>query len=460
MRNADWILDSNWELFVDGAVIDQLGGKAELRLHHPVPQEVVLECDRPWEGNTSGYFTVLQDGKTFRMYYRGSGYDVKAKKQTHPEVTCVAESRDGIHWERPNLGLVEFGGSKRNNIVWTGRESHNFAPFVDENPAAPAHQRYKSLASVNVPGNEWGALGALVSRDGIRWQRLREEPVITEGHFDSLNTAFWDPVNGRYLEFHRFWHEGYRDIAMCESQDFVHWTKPRLLDWGDAPREHLYTNAIRPYFRNPRILLGFPMRLVPDRAKLAEDPYPALSDNVLIVSRDGLHFKRWLEAFQRPGPQRERWVNRNNMPAWGLLTTRSDLPNCPDEISFYSVEGYYLPNQTARVRRFTLRLDGFVSVNAPRSGGEVLTRTLVLQGNKLQVNFATSAVGTVKVEVTDPQGNPIKGFTADDCVEIYGDEVEQDVRWNSADIRLLRGKPVRLHFLLSDADLYAFRCAP
>jgi hypothetical protein len=98
-------------------------------------------------------------------------------------------------------------------------------------------------------------------------------------------------------------------------------------------------------------------------------------------------------------------------------------------------------------------------VNAPRAGGEVLTRTLVLQGNKLQVNFATSAVGTVKVEVTDPQGNPIKGFTADDCVEIYGDEVEQDVRWNSADIRLLRGKPVRLRFLLSDADLYAFRCA-
>lgn len=459
MRNDTWAVDSCWELFVDGAVIESLTGGAQLRLNHPAPQEIVFECDRPWEGNTSGYFTVLQDGKTFRMYYRGSGYDVKEKRETHPEVTCVAESSDGIHWERPNIGLYEFNGSKRNNIVWTGRESHNFAPFVDENPDTRRMQRYKAMASVEVPGNEWGALGALVSPDGIRWRRLREEPAITQGHFDSLNTAFWDSVGRRYLCYFRIWHEGYRDISVSESSDFVRWSQPRLLDYGNTPREHLYTNAIRPYFRNPRILLGFPMRLVPDRAKVPEDPYPSLCDNVLIVSRDGLHFKRWLEAFQRPGPQRERWVNRNNAPAWGLLVTRSALPGCPDEISFYSVEGYYLPNQTARVRRFTLRMDGFVSVNAPYSGGEVLTKLLTLQGERLQINYATSAVGSVKVEVTDLQGNPVKGFTADDCVEMFGDELEADVRWKNADIRALRGKPVRLRFLLRDADLYAFRCA-
>jgi len=89
----------------------------------------------------------------------------------------------------------------------------------------------------------------------------------------------------------------------------------------------------------------------------------------------------------------------------------------------------------------------------------VLTKPLMLQGERLQINYATSAVGSVKVEVTDPRGNPIKGFSADDCVEMYGDEVEADVRWKDADIRSLRGKPVRLRFLLRDADLYAFRCA-
>lgn len=453
MRNEMWEIDSYWELFVDGAVIESLEGQARLQLHHPVPQEVVLECDRPWEGNTSGYFSVLQDGNSFRMYYRGSGFDKRKQKVPHGEVTCMAESNDGVHWSRPNLGLFEFGGSKRNNIVWIGEESHDFAPFVDTNPRCDARARYKAL------GRSQDGLVAFESPDGIRWRRMQDKPVITEGAFDSLNVAFWDEVLGKYRDYHRGFRDGYRDVMTCESDDFLHWTKPRWLDWGDAPREHLYTNAIRPYFRNPRILLGFPMRFVPDRAKVPEDPYPALCDNVLIVSRDGLHFKRWLEAFQRPGPQRERWVNRNNMPAWGLLVTRSALPGCPDEISFYSVEGYYLPNQTARVRRFTLRIDGFVSVNAPYSGGEVLTKPLTLQGGRLQINYSTSAVGSVKVEVTDPRGNPIRGFAAPDCVEMYGDEVGADVRWKAGDIRSLRGKPVRLRFLLRDADLYAFRCA-
>lgn len=453
MRNDTWTVDSYWELFVDGAVVESLTGGAQLRLHHPTPQEVVLECDRPWEGNTSGYFSVLQDGKTFRTYYRGSAYDVRTQKVTHPEVTCMVESGDGIHWERPHLGLYEFGGSKRNNIVWVGKESHNFAPFIDTNPRCDARAHYKAL------GRSEGGLIAFESSDGVRWRRMQDKPVITEGAFDSLNIAFWDEVLGKYREYHRGFRDGYRDVMTCESDDFLHWTKPRWLDWGDAPREHLYTNAIRPYFRNPRILLGFPMRFVPDRAKVPEDPYPALCDNVLIVSRDGFHFKRWQEAFQRPGPQRERWVNRNNMPAWGLLATRSPLPGCPDEISFYSVEGYYLPNQTARVRRFTLRMDGFVSVNAPYSGGEVLTKPVVLHGERLQINYATSAVGSVRVEMTDQQGNPIKGFAAENCIEMYGDEVEADVRWKDADIRSLRDKPVRLRFLLRDADLFAFRCA-
>ncbi|MGQ9540713.1 MAG: hypothetical protein ACUVTY_06425 [Armatimonadota bacterium] len=364
----------------------------------------------------------------------------------------MAESTDGIHWERPSVELHEFRGTRQNNIVWIGKESHNFAPFVDENPRCELRARYKAL------GINEGALMALESPDGIRWRYMQESPVITEGAFDSLNLAFWDTARGKYLEYHRGFRNGVRDVMTCESDDFVHWSRARFVDWGDAPAEHMYTNAIRPYFRNPRILLGFPMRFVPNRAKSPDDPYPALSDAVLIVSRDGYHFKRWLEAFQRPGPQQERWVNRNNMPAWGLLLTRSGMQGCPDEISFYSTEYYYLPSQPVRLRRFTLRLDGFVSVNAPYSGGEVLTRPLTLQGDRLQINYATSAVGSVQVEVTDPRGNPIRGFTADDCPEIYGDELEAEVKWKKADLRNLRNRNVRLRFLLRDADLYAFRC--
>jgi len=165
--NGDGNIDSYWELFVDGAVIDTLRGGAQLRLHHPVPQEVVLECDRPWEGNTSACFTVLKDGNRFRMYYRGSGYDAQRQKATHPQVTCVAESTDGIRWERPSLGVYTFRGTRRNNIVWMGKESHNFAPFLDTNPHRSPNARYKALGGVQ----ETGLIG-FYSEDGIRWQKI------------------------------------------------------------------------------------------------------------------------------------------------------------------------------------------------------------------------------------------------------------------------------------------------
>ena len=70
----------------------------------------------------------------------------QTKKAAHREVTCYAESRDGIHWTKPELGLFEFNGSKQNNIVWDGPGTHNFTPFLDTNPACPPDAKYKALA--------------------------------------------------------------------------------------------------------------------------------------------------------------------------------------------------------------------------------------------------------------------------------------------------------------------------
>ncbi len=135
-------IGSRLEPLVDNFLIDQLSGTAKLKLHRPQPREVILVTDKPWEGNTSAYYTVFRDGELFRMYYRGSHYDTKTKKATHPEVTCYAESKDGIHWTKPSLGLFEFDGSKQNNIVWDGIGTHCFAVFKDGNPACPSDARY------------------------------------------------------------------------------------------------------------------------------------------------------------------------------------------------------------------------------------------------------------------------------------------------------------------------------
>jgi len=109
-------IGSRLELFVDDYLIDEIAG-VNLTLHHPIPQKIAIVRDQLWEGNVSGYNTVFQDGDLYRMYYRGLQIDEETGRQPHRQVVCYAESKDGIHWNRPELRLVEFDGSM-NNIIW------------------------------------------------------------------------------------------------------------------------------------------------------------------------------------------------------------------------------------------------------------------------------------------------------------------------------------------------------
>ena len=175
-----------------------------------------------------------------------------------------------------------------------------------------------------------------------------------------------------------------------------------------------------------------------------------------MSSRDGVSWKRWREAFLRPGLQAERWVNRNNLIAWGVLMTRDEATGRPEELSIYSTEGYYVG--PCRLRRHTLRLDGFVSVRAGAEGGEVVTKPLLFKGGELLLNVSTSAAGSVRVEIRDEGGRPVPGYTLDEAVEFYGDGIEVPARWRAgAGLETLAGRPVSLRFVMKDADLYAFR---
>ncbi len=440
-------IGSRLELFVDDFLIDGMKG-LELRLHSPTFKDAALAFDKPWEGNVCCYVTVFKDGDRYRMYYRGMNYD-RATKRSGEEKVCYAESPDGIRWTKPELNLFEYKGSKANNIVWSGSACHNFSPFKDANPSCSPEAQYKAL------GGERGGLLAFKSPDGIHWSLLQDKQVITKGAFDSQNIGFWDTVRGRYVEFHRDGNKGVRDIRTSTSADFIHWTDPVFLDFGKTSAEHLYTNAIIAYPRAPHVFMGFPKRFLPDRTKIAHQ-LDGLSDGVFMTSRDGLHFRRWQEAFLRPGLQKERWINRNNMIAWGVVETRSDIAGTPNELSLYSTENYYYGPEF--LRRHTIRLDGFVSVNAPYGGGELITKPLIFEGKHLVMNYSTSAAGSVRVEIQDAEGKPISGYTLTDCPETYGDSVDQVVSWKAGnDVGSLAGKPVRLRFALKDADLYSIR---
>jgi hypothetical protein len=105
-------------------------------------------------------------------------------------------------------------------------------------------------------------------------------------------------------------------------------------------------------------------------------------------------------------------------------------------------------------------LDGFVSVHAPQSGGELLTKYFTFTGDSLELNFSTSAAGSIQIEIQDAKGKPIPGFTLAESEDIFGDSVDRNIRWKGhegSDLSTLRGRAVRLRFVIKDADLYSFR---
>ena len=443
------------ELFVDHFLIEQLEN-ARLVLHQPVDGGEVLKFDAPWEGPFSGYCTIIKDGGTYRLYYRGRpnfGRDGDPE-----EVTCYAESQDGIHFRKPNLGLFEVQGTKANNIILAGQAPvhHNFCPFLDGRPGVKPEERFKALGGTRTSG-----LMAYVSGDGVRWKILQEKPVITKGAFDSQNVAFWSESEQCYLSYFRIFSGGFRSISRTTSQDFVHWTEPREMSYGDTPREHLYTNQTHPYYRAPHIYVATAARFCPGRQVITQKQAKELkvlphyfkdcSDAVLLSSRGGYQYDRtFLEGFIRPGIGLSNWTSRCNYPALNVVATS------PKEMSIYVQHEYAQP--TAHLRRYTLRPDGFVSVYAPYSTGTLLTKPFRFTGKKLSLNFATSAPGYIKVEIQTAEGKAISGYSLGESRELVGNFLDRAVVWKSgSDVSQLAGQAVRLKFELKDAHLYSLQ---
>jgi hypothetical protein len=333
-------IGSRLELLIDDYLIETVSGGARLEMHRPVRRDIVFKTDAPWEGNSSGYQSVFRDGPLFRMYYRGGHlrYGVTAQAlKPHPSFLCYAESEDSIHWRRPELGQFEFAGSKANNIILApellseiGGDPAHTATLKDGNPDCPPDEKYKIV----VVGTKPRGLYLLKSVDGLHFSLMSRKPFMTKGDFDSQNLIFWDPLRREYREYHRAGRDGVRDIMTSAARALDRFPEPQFLEYPGAPKEELYTNEVQPYYRAPHIFMGFPMRYqergwvdavfeLPDREeRLARgEAHPrygmAVTDALFMTSRDGVTFKRWPEAFIRPGPRQKT----SPFPPW-----RSHIP--------------------------------------------------------------------------------------------------------------------------------------
>ena len=186
-----------------------------------------------------------------------------------------------------------------------------------------------------------------------------------------------------------------------------------------------------------------------------QPPGTGYTDMPLVTTRGGNTYDRtFLETFIPPGIGFKNWTSRANYPVFGIVPT----PDSDTHLSIYVNRhtGY----KSAHLARYTLRYDGFASVNAPYAGGEMTTSPLTFDGNRLSINYATSAPGFVKVEIQDAAGTPIPGYTLAESTEIIGDELDRTVSWaNGSDVSRLSGQPIRLRFVMKAADLYALQFA-
>lgn len=465
------VIQNQRELFIDNYLIEKLDN-IDARLGTPVSGGVALKFDKPWEGKFSAYVSVINDGFRYRMYYRGLvGHENKGDRQ----VTCYAESIDGIHWIKPNLRLFEVDGTFDNNVILLDNpqmSTHNFTVMYDDREKIPDQEKFKAVGGHSNQGNPLSGLFRYVSADGIHWNRFEKDTTSLFHDFalDSQNVLTWIPSENYYAVYMRGWtggtpgelypKGGVRSIVRSISKDFINWTQPELMKFGDTEPEHLYTNATHPYFRAPHILISMPFRFSPSVKVLSDeemkengtDPtqWKGVADGVFMSSRGGnVYDRKFLESFVRPGLEQKNWSARSNIPALGVISTGAN------EMSFFVTRAY--GTKDVYLERMKLRKDGFASLHAGYAEGSAVTKPIILKGSELLLNYSTSSIGYVKVVLLDEAGKELLGFSEADAEKIVGDKIDEEVTWNSGKtINDLGNKKVRIKFIAKDANIYSF----
>jgi len=473
------------QLLFDELFLEQASG-VRLQLNRPFQDpEPVLVADQPWERAIHAYNTVMRDHGKFRMWYNATGKgkidhgDGEAKGDLF---VGYAESTDGIHWEKPNLGLIDHNGSKQNNILAPldpGARIGGASVFRDD--YGPAEERYKFWTKY-YPSKEETARGirqgtyAWVSPDGLHWKMLGPDqgyPLSRGNASDSQNICFWDADLEKYIGFVRKKRMGPPPrnrtcwVGLLTSDDFEHWTMAEDIFRAD---EQFDVPGGKPQWLPPVDLYtpgGMKVPGVPNAYILlptyyyhwARDQSPATIDVGLATSRDLVDWWRPTpedrEPFLRLGPDGSAFS--------GMLFANPQPIVVGNEIWIYyaGLGRNHRGGGTSRgtgIFRATLRHDGFVSVDAGYRGGEFTTPVMTFAGDHLELNLDGSAGGWLQVEIQSPDGTPIPGYRLDRCDTIRGNSLAKQITWRGEeDVAKISGKPIRLRFVMRSMKLFAFQ---
>lgn len=457
-------------LFADDAGIARRDGV--VRTLHPAHTraEPVLQADRPWEGSRVYlYGSVIFDPAQQRyvMWYlarpgseiqgslAGKG-DIPGLRHDGFDVVLYATSKDGVTWEKPELGVHSFRGSEKNNIVY---DVHSPSVLLD--PDAPAAARYKLL------GASPEGYRAAISADGIHWQATSPDPVLP--HHDTI-TLSRDPRTGEYLAYHKRPADvrGFprRVVWLSRSKDFVTWSEPKLVlapdeiddQWVSRPQERteIYDMSVYPHAGG---FIGLPAILRVQRVRPRHELSPGQSpldgplDVELATSGDGTTWKRAtprLPMIPRGAP--------GTFDAGALLGVSSTLVDAGEETWVYYTaittgHGGPLPAKRISVGRAEWRRHGFVSLDAGPDGGELETVPVQLSAAGVALN-ADAQRGEVTFALAEADGRPITGFDFTDCQPLCQDSTAFPLRW-SGQAAVPTDRPVVIRLRFKNTRLYS-----
>ena len=466
------IVDNHWAIHYKRQAVTRIVHQATKHAANPV-----MPHDAP------SYCSVAYDepAKRFRMYYQanirattllpdGTQETLPSSEKGRKFKTYVAyaESKNGISWERPDLGLFPWVKQKPNNIVVARAESdqtETCGPYLLEVPES-ARRGYRWLMLYRAKGRDPGDYNGIRirgSQDGIHWDE-KGDTRIAHLHSDHHNTVSFDADRNEFVMYCRAKHiyrafgdnmldtGASRRVARMSSSDlWADWlevSQPQTILVPDEIDSQTHFNFFygMPTRHRYGIYWGF---LEPFRMN-------DFIQSELAVSRDGFHFERF--------GGRQPIIPYGDEGSWDdeMIFASPQWLEVGDEwwIYYSGWDGPHgTPDRNGAIGLATIRKEGFVSLRGPQGGGVVCTRSLVWPGGDLAVNAAATD-GVLRVRVSDGRRRPTEGFDYDDCKDFSGDSVSHPVRWKERSLDELKGQTVRLEFFLQKADLFTFRAVP
>ena len=487
------------QLFVDDYLIEsmtntrQIMNPAEKAENNPV-----VRPEHPWEGNFVRVGNVFFDEKDqiLKMWYGGQkcwarrvNGEIVVEEDT--AVTCLATSEDGIHWQKPILGLVEYDGSTENNIL----PKSSLMPywFLDHHETDPA-KRYKGLIRTGDTMIRGMTFDLYYSPDAFHWTPYESNPVIDTspqvGRWGPTLFTGWDPIRQVYTaHMENCWHRrtplGRRLIGRAESPDMIHWTEPDTIlvpDEQDPPDTEFYCMPVIVYE-------GLYVGLVWIFRTTNTTHHPEI-----VFSRDGIHYER---NYRQPFIPRGATADFDHVSVYA----RTPVVHGDKILTYYSGRNWRSQEQLLALGDKALGAvglaitprDGFVSLDGGKgwvvhdpdeadthkmgctdylvhisqgraSFSQMVTRTFSFSGERLHLNLSRALLGAgpglceVRVEVLSPNHSSLPGYGFKDADPITDSGHDRVVSWRgNPDVSGLAGQPIRLRFYFKNAKLYAFQ---